>query len=182
MFLDQDRVAAAISSKRRIGKLFRSQFEGLMDAYVVRAYIANDQIPDVVVDGTPAKCPASSFFAEHRYLMPIDVNPVLRTVTPQMVAEYNSAKGFQIEYALHFFDTFLVAEILPNSRQTEFLVIAPVNSGDEGVIGGMMATTAVFDLLRFAQDPYLRVALNAKMGQLLEFLRSGARRKLFGLF
>jgi hypothetical protein len=184
MTLKHELVLDAITKHRPLGKLFESAAGRLLDDYVVRDYVTNENIPEINLNGVQAKCPASSFFKGHQYLMPIDIQELLQHFDSQLVGEYHAQKRFPLEYTIHFFDTFIVAEIMPRSLRTEFVVVSPPNQGGDEILGGLMASTAVTALFSaISQDPGAQLALYVKLDELLEYFRTGlGKKKRFGIF
>lgn len=186
MILDNDLLMDSISNQKLIGKLIMSSVGKLLDDYKVNDYVSTDKIPEIKLDGTLMKSPASSFFERYQYITSFEIDEILSLVPSEFANEFKAHKRFPFPHTVHFFDTFIVSEIMPYSLETEFLIISPDNKESEGLdfISGMFsggAITALFSAI--ARDPGAQLALYIKIDQLLEYLRTGqGRKKLFGIF
>lgn len=187
MLLKHDLVLDAITKSRPIGKLFNSTVGNLLDDYVVSDYVTTDNIPEIKLNGNhPAKLDAQSFYDKHQYLMPIEIGDTLKKF--DFVNEYREQQVFPFEFIVHVFNTFIVIEIKPYSLNTEFVLLSPVhkygNDGLEAILAGLMAAASVTGIFyAISKEPRAEVGLYIKIGQLLEYLRTGlGKKKRFGFF
>ncbi|SDG83306.1 hypothetical protein [Nitrosomonas sp. Nm132] len=184
MFLTHELINDAITKKIPIKKLFNSSIDKLLDNYVVSDYVIADHIPEIILNGGPAKESARFFFEKYRFLAKFDISNIL--VKYDFVSQYDVHKKFPYEFLINFFDTFIVVEIAPSTLHTEYVLISPNNkSGDNSlgqVLDGLTAATSIMALFSNL-NPGAQVALHIKIGQLLEYLRSGVgKKKRFGIF
>jgi len=184
MILNRELLNDAIGKKRPIRKLFKTDTGNLLDDYVVGDYVTTDKIPALERDGNGAKVSASSFFEEHQHLMRFEVDDILKTFDAGFVKDYHKQKRFPFEYTINFFDTFIVAEIMPSSLTTEFVVISPLNGGQTELMNDVTAFTVVTTLCTATSREHgLQLALYINVDQLLEYFRTGlGKKKLFGIF
>lgn len=183
MILGHELILDAITKKRPVGKLFKSAVRTSLDDYFVSDYVTTDNIPKIILDGNPAKLDPRSFFEKHQYRMPIKIDGILKKFN--YVKGYQTQKKFAFDFVAHFFDTFIVIEIMPNSLEAEFIVLSPPNKfDDDNFAEGLMASTSIMAFLHgLTGEPGAQVALYMKVDQLLEYLRTGlGRKKRFGIF
>jgi len=208
MLLNDELVSDAINSRRPIGKLLSSDMTvfDVFNDYVVFCYFSDDYIPMTKINGIPTKTPASVLFNNYQKFFSIDIDTLIKKlsyeqerdpVTAEIVKLYQENKTFPFEYAIHFFETFVVAEIMPNSLKTELILITPdrgwratpltntpnARGGDESV-GAVEAQLAVMAVSTAAiESKKLQLGLYFFLGQLLEYLRTGlGKKKRFGIF
>jgi len=184
MILKSELVQKAVSKQRPIGRLFKSVAGELLDDYKVSDYITSERIPEAKLVGMSVKRSAEFYFENHRLIMSLRIDDLLKYYDANFVKEYHAQKRFPHNFFVHFFDTFVVTEILPYSLHTEFLIIAPIVSDDNDIIGGTMAGIAVVSLCHgITEVPNSQISLYVTVDQLLEYLRTGlGRRKFFGIF
>ena len=143
MFFEYDLIHDAISRKKPIKNLFNSTVDGLLDGYVVSDYVTTEHIPEIKLNGNPAK---------------------------------ESAR----------FDTFIAVEIEPDTLDTEYVVISPqIKNGNSSLEQRLEGVTAAISIISIysSLNPGGLVALHVKIGELLEYLRSGhGKKKRFGIF
>jgi hypothetical protein len=187
MILDNGLVYDAIVKKRPLSKLFNSNVEELLDDYVVQDYVTSENIPDVEINGHPGKTPVSVFYEKYRYLMEAEINDALKRYGYE--SAYARQVHFPYKFKVHLFDTFLAVVItLRDSNNTEFLVLSPQQPpGDDPLAEALSGMTAALTLIPLfkavSEDPGARVALYIKVGQLLDYLHTGKRKKKrFGIF
>lgn len=186
MILDNELLMKSIRNEKSIDQLFNSSISGFLDNVVVDDYVSSDKIPDFKFDNRTIKEPASYFFKKYRYITSFNVEDILSILPPEFNSDYKKHKRFPFSHTLHFFDTFIVSEIMPFSSETEFLILTPVteDTGGADFLNGIMSgstITALFSAI--SSDPSAQLALYLKVDQLLEYIRSGlGKKKFFGLF
>lgn len=190
MLLRDDLVNDAIYGKRVLGKLISSKAGSILDHCVVRDYFLRDQIPEVTTNKESSAPAVASFFEKHLFLRSVEIDDLLRKLEggnerDRLFARwYLEKKAFPFKYKIHVFDTFLLAEIVLDTALSEFVVIStPLEEGNE-LVQGLKDAKLFFELATaMLSDPRLQITLFTKIGDLLEYLRTGiGRKKLFGIF
>lgn len=184
MFFEFDLINHAIIRKKPIKNLISSTIGDLLDDYVVSDYVTTEHIPEIICDGNSAKESARRFFKKYRYIAKLDISAIL--IKYDFSSQYQLFKKFPHEFSVNFFDTFIVVEIEPNTLDTEYVVISPqIKNGNNSLDQRLEGVTAAISITSIysSLNPGGLVALHVKIGELLEYLRSGhGRKKRFGIF
>lgn len=184
MFFEYDLIHDAISRKKPIKNLFNSTVDGLLDGYVVSDYVTTKHIPEIKLNGNPAKESARFFFKKYRYIAKLDISNTL--IKYDFGSQYQLIKKFPYEFSVSFFDTFIAVEIEPDTLDTEYVVISPqIKNGNSSLEQRLEGVTAAISIISIysSLNPGGLVALHVKIGELLEYLRSGhGKKKRFGIF
>ena len=183
MHLDTNIVRDALSSRRRLGKLFSHYGDSILDDFCVSEYVECQQLRTVLLNGQPSKLPATAYYQDTLYFC-CDL-PELLHGTGLQKDTFCSLLLFPGQFRLYVFSSGIVAEIWPDSLETEFLQIAPVSGGTSGMPQHFASRIAMLEFVdSFLDSHTARLELLRKMDSILEYLRSGRGRKsrFFGIF
>lgn len=189
MILDHGMIYSAITNRTSLKELFKGSGMGSFSDYIIKDYVMTEHIPAVHVNGSEtktAKLLPADFYPQHQYFSSLDLHNIL--INYRYHGEYSKRKKFKQEFLIHFFDTFILIELIPGSLETEFLMLAPdIEVGDDQLqdrLMGMLAASSVSSLyLSISPDPSAIIGFYLKLGELLDILETGRKRKKFlGLF
>lgn len=190
MLLRDDLISDAIRRKRALGKLISSKAGKILDHCVVRDHFVRDQISEVTKNKDSGRPAVAPLFEKHLCLRSVEIDELLRKLKggsdlDRSFAEwYLERKVFPFKYKVHVFDTFLVAEILLNTTMSEFVVVSNPQEEENEIVQGLKDAELFFKLATaMLSEPRLQMTLFTKIGDLLEYFRTGlGRKKLFGIF
>ncbi len=176
----------AITKRRRIKNIIDSKGNLLLDDFFVIDYVTNENLPKTMLGDKKITVRPDVFFYRYQYVAEININSTLRGASQDLLRAYDEDKTFPYEFSVHFFNTFLIVEIMPVSSDSEFLVLAP-HKMEEGVVeemAGVMASMVVGGIFsEVSSDSELQVTLSVKVDRLLSFFKSGVgKKKTFGIF
>ncbi len=178
----------AITKKHRIKNMIDSRGNLLLDDFLVVDYVTSENIPTTMLGDKKVAVRPDVFFHRYQYIAEVNINSTLgaRGMSQDLLQAYDKEKIFPHEFSVHFFNTFLVVEIIPVSERSEFLVLAPQKpkKGDVENMAGLMASMTVTGIFSsISSNPELQVTLGMKIDKLLAFLRSGVgKKKILGIF
>ncbi len=77
MLLKHSLIMKAITKKQPIKNVFNSPLTKLLWTYSISDYITTDHIPEITINGSPAKQIAQVFFEEHQNFSNINIDELL---------------------------------------------------------------------------------------------------------